>query len=296
MKRSRKIYFLMVAATIFWSGAFISGKLGINKFSPLMLTFLRFLTATLIIFPIMKEKEEENWKISKENLKEILPLGIIGMIGYHLLFFGALKYTSATKASMINAINPLITAVLASFFVNEKLSGKKIILIITAFSGVVLTIIDWDIMKILDMSFNRGDVLMLLATSCWAVYSILVKKTLKNYTPLKLTTYTFVSCVIMLFPFAIKEIIFDGALNVGIKPYLAVLYMGIFPTVIGYTIQQASIKEIGAGKSSLFINLVPVFSTIMAVVFLHETVKPVNIISGIVIIVSVVIYSRINVK
>jgi drug/metabolite transporter (DMT)-like permease len=218
------------------------------------------------------------------------------MVGYHLLFFGALKYTTATKASMINAVNPLITAFLASFFVNEKLNGKKIVLIIMAFLGVVLTIIDWDFSKIFNMSFNLGDLLMLLATICWAIYSVLVKKTMKNYTPIKLTTYTFLSCVIMLFPFAIKEIIFDNALMVGIKPYFAVLYMGIFPTVLGYTIQQVSIKEIGAGKTSLFINLVPVFSTLMAVAFLHETVKSVNIISGMMIITSVIIYSRINVK
>jgi drug/metabolite transporter (DMT)-like permease len=94
----------------------------------------------------------------------------------------------------------------------------------------------------------------------------------------------------MLFPFTIKELITLDYLEIGWMPFMAVLYMAIFPSVIGYTIQQTAIKELGAGKTALFINLVPVISTIFAIIFLGEKLFKLNVLSGAIIIVSVILF------
>lgn len=294
MDSKLRYYILMVLATIMWAGAFVAGKLGVNEFSPIILTYLRMLIAFIIIFPIMVNKNKKDWKIKKENLLLVFSLGIIGMIGYHLLFFNALRFTTVSNASIINAFNPLITAILASFILKEYLSIKKILLIFTAFIGVVLTITNWDLKMVFTTSFNRGDLLMLMAATCWAIYSIIVKKGMKVMKPLKLTTYTFLACVVVLTPFALKEIIFDNALIVKPMAYIAILYMAIFPTVGGYTIQQYCIRELGPSTTALFINLVPVFSIIMAVLFLDEGFFMLNTISIITIIISVFIFTKIK--
>ena len=135
---------------------------------------------------------------------------------------------------------------------------------------------------------------MLCAASLWATYSIFVKMATVKLDPLKLTAYTFLFCVILLTPFAMKEILIDKALAISYSAYGAVLYMAIFPTVIGYTIQQMSIKAIGPAKTALFINLVPVFSTAMAMTILKETVNPNNYLSGLMIILAVIGNSRLK--
>lgn len=294
MDNNIKYYILMVLATILWAGAFIAGKLGINEFTPVILTYLRILIAFIILFPIMKKRNPKDWKLKKENYTLVLSLGLVGMTGYHLLFFNALKYTTASNASVINAFNPLITGVFASIILKDKLSSKKIILILIAFLGVTLTITQWDLLKIFSNGINIGDLLMLGGATSWAIYSILVKRGMKNMSPMKLTTYSFLACVVILTPFALKEIIFNGALNVTPSAYLAIFYMAIFPTVGGYTIQQYSIKELGPSTTALFINLVPVFSIIMAVVFLKEDFYMLNIISIAMIIFSVYKYIRLK--
>ncbi|MGG7060351.1 DMT family transporter, partial [Clostridium tertium] len=99
--------YMMLFATIFWAGAFIAGKFSIGEFPVFSLVFFRFLIATIIIFIILI-KTEENWKITKQDLKTFLTLGVVGMVGYHVFFFLSLKYTTATNSSLIGATNPIV--------------------------------------------------------------------------------------------------------------------------------------------------------------------------------------------
>jgi len=294
VKSTSKNYIMMTIAAFFWAGAFIAGKFGIGELSPVMLTYLRFFFATLILFPFMVSRMKDNWRLERSEYITVLQLGIIGMIGYHLPFFLSLRYTTATKAAMINASNPLITAFLAAFFLHDKLTFKRVLYILLALMGVLLTITDWQLSSLISLGVNKGDLIMLGAASCWASYSIFVKKATGRIEPLKLTSYTFLCCVILLTPFALKEILLDNALNVSKGAYGAVIYMAIFPTVIGYTIQQMSIKAIGPAKTALFINLVPVFSTVLAMIFLKEVVNPNNYVSGLMIIAAVIGNSRLK--
>lgn len=291
MKSNRKYYALMAFGTILWAGAFVAGKLGVTKLSPLLLTYFRMLFATIIIFPILIVRDKE-WRLKKEHIKYIFLTGLVGMIGYHMFFFTALKFTSASNASIINATNPIITSILAYFILKDKLKFKKIFFIITAFLGVTTTIIDWDINKLYSLTINIGDLIMLSGTFCWACYSIIVKKAMQHFTPLKLTAYTFLSSVVLLTPFAVFEISKTNFSKVGYMPFIAVLYMSIFPTVIGYTIQQVVIRELGPSVTALFINLVPIFSVLLATVLLKESFNYLNLISGGIIIFSVYRFSK----
>jgi drug/metabolite transporter (DMT)-like permease len=291
MGNNKKYYALMTFGTVLWAGAFIAGKLGIGKLSPVLLTYFRMLFATIIIFPILIMKDAK-WKIERYQIKYVFWTGLIGMTGYHLFFFTALRYTTASNASIINATNPIITAILAYFILKDSFSKRKIFFIITAFMGVSITILDWNINNLVTLSLNVGDIIMFCGTVCWAGYSIIVKKVMKYFTPLKLTAYTFLSCVVILTPFAMVEIFNTNLSNIGIMPFAAVAYMAVFPTVIGYTIQQIVIRELGPSTTALFINLVPIFSIILAAVVLKESFNYLNLISGGVIIFSVYGFSK----
>lgn len=286
-----KYYGLMIFGTVLWAGAFIAGKLGVGKLSPLLLTYFRMLFATIIIFPILINRDK-SWKIEKGHIKYVLSTGLVGMIGYHLFFFNALRFTTASKASIINASNPIVTSIFAYLFLKDRISLRQLFYILLAFVGVTLTISDWDLSMLTSMSVNQGDLLMFCGTVCWAAYSIIVKRVMKYFTPLKLTAYTFLGAVVILTPFALVEAIKTDFSVIGWMPFAAVLYMAIFPTVMGYTIQQMVIKALGPSTTALFINLVPIFSVIMASVFLKEAFNPMNIISGAIIIFAVLQFNR----
>lgn len=287
-----KVYILMVIATILWAGAFIAGKLGVYQLSPLILTYWRMLISLIIMFPLMVILKPKTWKIKRIQLKYAITTGITGMLLYHLLFFTAIKYTTVSNSSMINGFNPILTAILAALFLGERLTKKKIFFTFTAFVGVVTIIINWKLSNLISLEFNIGDLIMFSATISMSIYTVIVKKAMKYIEPLVLTTYSILCCVIILTPFAIYEMTQTNIFAVGLEPFLAIIYMAIFPTVIGYTVYQYSIKEIGAGNTSLFINLVPIFSMLFAVLFLQEAFILLNLASTAIIITSVFFFTR----
>ncbi len=289
---SKKTYLLMLIGTFFWAGAFIAGKFGVATMSPVLLTYFRLLIAAAILYPIVAKREKNLLLLDRAGWRKALATGLVGMIGYHLFFFTALRYTSATKASVINAINPLLTAVLAALLLGEVIPQRKRLFILTAFVGVLLTITGWQPLILLSERPNIGDLLMLCGTSAWAFYGILVKRALVDRSALTFTAATFLSAVILLTPFAIFEMTAPGFEWPDPLAWWAVLYMAIFPTVIGYSIQQVAISSIGPSRTALFINLVPFFSMLLAFLMLGETIDPLNLASGLVIVTSVVLFLR----
>ncbi len=275
-----KVYILMIIAVWFWAGAFIAGKLGVDDFSSIQLSFFRFFFAVIILLPLLIIKEPNQWKPKRVDWKQFFLLGTVGMIGYHLLFFSSLKYTLAYKAAMINAINPLLTAIIATIILKEKITKKQLVLLALALIGVLLTMVNWQIGLLLDLNFNKGDILMALAMLCWVAYGILVKKVISNFGALKLMTYTLIAACIVLLPFTIYDSIINGLVLDRIQPWFGIIYMAIFATVFAYTAQQYAIQHIGAANAALFINLVPIASMILAVVILNENVIKQNIISA----------------
>ncbi|MDF2546058.1 MAG: hypothetical protein K0R93_956 [Anaerosolibacter sp.] len=293
-KDQRKIQMLMVLCTVFWAGAFIAGKIGVREFPPFSLAFFRFLFATMVIFVVMIKYEEKSWRLQKNDWPYMLALGLIGMFGYHVLFFIALQHTSAMNSSMIGATNPLITSILASVFLKEHLSLKRFGAIMLAFSGIALTVSNGDIKVFTSLSFNVGDLLMLTAVLCWAVYSIISRRIIDRYSPLILTSYSFLVCLILLIPFVIWEQPLVYLPNVTWLGWTSVLYMSIFASVIGYLVQQISIKTIGASKTAAFINLVPVFSIILSALILNERITGIKLLSAGIIITGVYLNTKLK--
>lgn len=290
--QNTKIYLLMVLSCLFWSGAFIAGKLSVPYIPPFTLTFYRFLVATIVLYIFMKYKEKTVYKLTKKDIPVFLITGIIGMFGYHALFFSALKYTTAINSSILGASNPIITTILCIVFLKDKISPKRIFGILLSFTGVVLTITNANLNTILNFSFNKGDLLMLIAVVMWATYAVYSKSVMKNYSPIILTFYSFLFCTIFIIPFVIYENPLSFISNIPITAHIAVIYMGIFPSVVGYLVQQHAIQKIGPSKASIFINLVPIFSITLSVLILGEAFTVVKFFTALLIIAGVYICQK----
>lgn len=278
-KSFKRNNYIMILAALFWSGAFIAGKYSVAEFPVLSLVFFRFLFATAIIFPIMI-KTEKNWKITKEDIPVFLALGVVGMIGYHVFFFECLKYTTATNSSIIGATNPIVTTIFAGIFLKERFKSKHILSLLLSFVGVVLIVTGGHLSTLKEFTFNKGDLIMMIAVVCWSAYSVMSKKVAGKYSPIKITAYAFLFCAVIIFPFTFMENPMEFIPEVSINGWMSVLYMSCFASVCGYLIQQISIKNIGPAKTNMYINLNPVFSMILAYILLGEPIVIVKVIAA----------------
>lgn len=287
----KKIYLLMVLAAFFWSGAFIAGKYSGPYIPAFTLTFLRFLVAASILLVIIKVRRL-SLRIQKADVPVFLCTGIVGMFGYHVLFFQSLHYTTAINSSLLAALGPIITIVLAVLFLGQKLKGRQILGICISFVGVLLTITGCSLETLRTLSFNRGDLLMLTAVLLWAIYGIYSKAKGQRFDPTILTFYSFVVCVLVLVPFVLLEQPWTFLATVPAPAWGAVLYMAVCPSVIGYLSQQMAIKTIGPSNTAMFTNLVPFFSILLSITLLGESFNPLQLLTGALIITGVVICQR----
>lgn len=294
MSEHHSIRTLMVLTALFWSGAFIAGKLSIQQFPAFALTFFRFLFALPFIFLLLYIKQPDHLFPRGKQWRPLIILGFIGTFCYHALFFSCLKYTTAMNASLIGALNPMVTALLAAIFFAERLTPGRILGISLSFSGVFLVITNADWRLITTFSFNAGDLLMLAAVCCWAVYSLLSRRYMKEYTlsPLLVTAYTFLLCVCFSLPFAVWEDPSSYLAAATTGGWLSILYMSLFASVLGYLFQMIAIQRIGAAHAAIFINLVPLFTIIQSVYILGESFTPYKLVGAAIIIAGVYLATR----
>lgn len=273
MKRS---YFYMIVAALCWSGAFIAGKIGGAAVSGVEMSFYRFIIAVLCLY-LYGNIKKLSFKIPPKDALIIMCIGLFGMVGYHLLFFAALRRIDVLESSAINTLNPLLSALLGYIIFKEPLNKKGVFYLFAAFFGVLTIIVKWDFSYLFSGEINRGTFLMIAGMTIWVVYSLLVRKFVKGISSVVSTFYTLTGASLFLLPFIVV---------MGINPFsytaniwYVYLFMGIFSTFLGYTLQQDSILKIGVSRTNFFINFVPVFSMILGVMILGDQFRVINLIS-----------------
>lgn len=282
-----KIYLGMVFTALFWAGAFIAGKYSTPYIAPFTVTFLRFLLATIILFGVTRV-QKVSLKTEKSKLPIFLFTGIVGMFGYHVFFFESLRFTTAINSSIIAAFLPALTVLLTVLFLRQKVSGLEIFGIALSLAGVLLTLTGASLQALGEISFNIGDLLMVIAIVCFAIYGVFCKRYGTGIPPIVLTFYSFLVCVVFLVPFVLSEKPWTFLGSIPLSAWAAVVYMSVFPSVIGYLTQQIAIQRIGPGPTSLFNNLTPLFSMVLSALLLGDSPQLIQLFTAALIIIGVV--------
>lgn len=260
-------YLLLVLTAFFWGGAFIAGKVAVKTTPPFVVAFFRFLLAGLLLLALLARREGwPDWR-RKENFLGFFVLGLTGVFGYNMLFFEALKHTSPVNGSLIVAANPGVTALLNRLLMGEKLGLRRWLGIGLSFTGVVLVICRGDLELLLGLSFNLGDLLLVGATLCWALYSIKGKEVMQRFSPLAATACACTIGALLLLPFALWQGSQQGWGWLGqAQPWLAIGFMAVFASVLGFVWWYEGVQAIGASRAAIFINLVPISVMLMSAV------------------------------
>ena len=282
---------LMTLTTAFWGGSFVAGKIALREFPPMTLTFFRFLVATAIILPYAWAKEETKTP-RREDIPILFGLGFLGVSGYFTFQFTSLLYTSAGNSATINALIPLTSSVLATFMTEERLTPRKLGLIFLAFSGVLLMATGGDVEVLRTLSFNRGDLVMILAMLSFSIYGIYSRRLTMRYSPLFVTAYIFLFGLIQITPLMLMEGVIGEVFSYSREAWMAVAFMSVFASVLGYMFQQMAIQKLGINRTMLFFNLVPLFAILFSYLVLGDPVTSVTLVSAGLIITAVVLNSR----
>ncbi len=267
-------YLLLVLTTLFWSGNFVISRGMHAAIPPLSLSFWRWVVALLILscfslrhFLAQRELAFKHWKF-------ILIQGAVGVAGFNSLIYMAMQTTTAINAVLVNSCIPVIIVLISWAMYNDRLSFRQYLGVTTSLCGVLLIISGGELSTLLQLHFNRGDILVFIAAICWALYSANLKKYPNELHPLAYQMGIVLVGLVILLPLYLVEIHSGRSMILSAGTIVAIVYVALFASVLAFIFWNRAVTMLGANIAGPFIHLMPVFSTILAVVFLGEKLTP----------------------
>lgn len=271
---------LAILAVLIWSGNFIVARDMKEHIPPVSLAFFRWLTASVAIAPFAIKSFRKEWKAVKRSWLYLLLVSLTGIAIFNTLVYIGGHYTTAINLALIGTTTaPVIAILLAHFFLKESIGWKKLTGLFLCIAGVLLILCKGDFQKLFSLHFDRGDIWVLVAAFFFASYTVLVKKKPKDISSLNFLFVIFSCGTLLLFPFYLWESNHSAPIIWDYKSIVSVLYLGIGASCICFMLWNIAIHKIGASKTALFGNLIPVFTSIEAVFYLHETFTVYHVIS-----------------
>ena len=287
--RSQKIdlfgMVLLLIAMLTWASSFIALKSAIGPLGPMSVVFGRMVVSSLCFVYFIKGFLK--LEFTKKDIKYILLMTAFEPCLYFIFEAKALQYTTASQAGMITSMMPLMTAIGAGIVLKEVITKKVMIGSLVAVLGAIWLSLS---AQSSEHASNPllGNFLEFLAMICGAWYAIAIRYLTQRFSALFLTAVQGFVGAIFFFPLAIWEYN-TISMNVTNEALLWVLYLGVVVTIGGYGMFNLALSRIEASRASVFVNLIPVFTVILAYLFLGEVLKPTEIIASMVILCGVAI-------
>lgn len=294
-KRNQQFIGLVYAllATALWSGNFVVARGWSDSIHPFSLAFYRWSVAVLIFTPFALRSVLRDWKIIKTKLFFISVTALLGVSTFNTLIYFAGRSTPALNLSLIALTFPIFILIISSIFFNEKITFLKAMGIIIVISGVLIIISQGQFSTLLQFSFHAGDPLMLLAAFTFSIHSILLKNKPKGISIISFQYMTFLIGLMILLPFYLFRILGTaGPETINISMFGAILYIGICASLISFTSWNKAIEKIGAPSAGMIYFLLPLFSGIIAWVFIGERLEFYHLISAAFIILGILISTK----
>ena len=271
MPKKYLAYTLLVLASLCWSGNFIVGKFAtLFEIPPLTLNTFRWISVWLILIPFTFKEIYKNLAYIKKNLLAIAFMGVITISTFNSVVYFALNYTQVINAVLVLAIIPAVTIVLSALMKVEKSNIFQIFGLILSIIGVGSIISNGDVQRIASLSFNNGDLWMLVCVLSWALYSTLLKKNKFKLSQFSLIQIMVSVGVIFLIPQYFYEQSIGLELNFNKAFFLILFYVVVFPAIVAYYCWQKGVEIIGPNRATMFIQLMPLFSAVMAIIIFKE--------------------------
>jgi len=263
-------YVLLSLAVLFWSGNFILGRAVRADIPPIALAFWRWAVASLLICGPALAALKRDWATIGQHWPILLLLAGTGVAAFNTLVYMGLQHTVAINAFLMQTMMPVFIVILSFVLFQERINRGQASGVILCLIGAIAIIVQGDLQVMQNLSLNPGDLLVLLAVICYAGYTALLRKRPAIH-PLSFLAVTFVIGTMMLLPLYLWESLMVRPVQWNGVTLLSVGYVGIFPSIISYFCYNRGVELIGANRAGLFLYLMPIFGSVMAVLLLGET-------------------------
>jgi drug/metabolite transporter (DMT)-like permease len=262
-------YVLLTVTALFWAGNAIAGKYAVGHVGPFTVTTLRWLIAVLVLLPFSLNALRADWPLVRRHWLFLLFCGAVGFALFNNLLYLALTRTTAINAGIIQASMPLFVFVLNFLWLRIPTTPLQALGFALTLYGVALTAAQGDLSTLAEAKLNLGDALMLIAVAAYGVYSVaLVKKPPMHWLTFLLAPAFFAFVVSI--PFTIWETAQPGYRLPDAQGWAVVVYTALFPAILSQIFWVRGLELIGANRGGVFINLVPIFASALAVLLLDE--------------------------
>ncbi|TPI50445.1 MULTISPECIES: DMT family transporter [unclassified Mesorhizobium] len=266
----RSAYMFLLLTTLLWGGNSVAGKLAVDHVSPMTLVFLRWVLAVAILLPIGWNALKRDWPVVRRHWFVLAALGASGFTLFNTIFYTALNYTTAINVSIEQAAMPILIIVANFIFFRLRVNWAQIAGVVLTIFGVILTACHGDPRRLLTLALNFGDAIMLVAVILYSGYSVGLRlKPAMQWQSLMLAMS--LAALVTSLPFFLWEIVAGKVIVPDARGWAVIVYTAIGASVVSQIFYIRGNELIGANRAGLFINLVPIFGTLLSVLIVGET-------------------------
>lgn len=266
----RTAYVLLLLTTLFWGGNAVAGKLAVGHVSPMLLVALRWGLAFILLYALGHRQLKADWHAVRPRLLYLTTMGFFGFAAFNLALYGALLYTSAVNVSIEHAGIPMVIFALNFLIFRQRVFAGQAVGFVLTIAGVVLTAAHGDLAGLLRLELNRGDALVLVAVLVYAGYSVALRYRPAIHWQSYMIVLSAAACLTSL-PFAAAEYSADASIWPDATGWACVVYTAVFPSLLSQVFYMRGVEFIGSNRAGLFINLVPIFGTLLSIAVLGES-------------------------
>ena len=273
---------LVNLATLTWATNMVLGRWLRDDIGPLTLAAARFLIASLCFAVLLRRQPPEERRLGRDRWL-LLGMALSGVVVFAPTLYLGLRFTTAVNATLINGLGPLITGLLATLLIREPMSGRQMGGAVVALIGVCVLISGGSLSSWRTMRGSVGDFIVLGAVALWGLYSVLGRLVMRRRSALSATAFS----AFLALPFLLLAAAWEAhtfPVNLSLKLALAVLYIGVAPTVVGFLSWNAGVRRLGPSGAMVFYNTLPLYGALLGYLFLGEPIGPIHLLGGVLIV------------
>ena len=279
---------LPLLAVLIWSMNVAVTRYVVDYISPVSISFYRWFVAFLILTPFMLAKVWRERQLVLQHWKQLAVLGAFGMVLYQGLGYSAAHYTTATNIGIINKFINVFTIFVAMFMLKDIPNRFAVVGSLLSFLGLIYVMAQGDLLSLIQSGGHLGDAMMVLAVFFYAFYSVFLKKW-KLQIPLLISLYVQIFFALL---YHLPFVLWLGLDAIDQQNVGSVLYAGIFPSLIAPLVWMLAVQMIGPNRTSIFMNLMPVFTAIIANIWLAEAWTVYHSIGGVIILLGILLAQK----
>ncbi|NIO39844.1 MAG: EamA family transporter [Burkholderiales bacterium] len=263
-------YILLALAVLSWAGNWVIGRAMRNDIGPVAMGFWRWFLALALILPFCSNELRAKWHVVRVNWWRLSMLGALGGVAMNTLVYVGLQHAETTNSALLNSVVPIYIVVISWLFLGERITLRQGVGIMLSVSGVIVIATRGHPLSLFNITINIGEVWIVFAMLLWAIYTVLLR-----WRPRELSAIAFLAAMLLcslpgLLPFYGWELYRRGSFEMSLPTLATLAYYASVPSVIGYLMWNRGVAQVGANRAGLIQHLLPIFTVVLAVIFLDE--------------------------